>query len=122
MIDTLLNLMFRCSHRQLTRPVTPVSKTGVPRGETYVVCLDCGKQFAYYLNAMRIGKVIDRSHDACVLPPGQSTSRNKKLKYAFWASVPLAVVIGAALKKPKGSPEKESPPATKAGTEPGKPD
>jgi hypothetical protein len=45
MIDTVLNLLFRCPHRRLTRPVTPANKAGVPSGETYVVCLDCGKQF-----------------------------------------------------------------------------
>jgi|SRR5579871_349380 DNA-directed RNA polymerase subunit RPC12/RpoP len=110
MIDTLLNLMFRCSHRRLTRPVTPVSKAGVPQGETYVVCLDCGKQFAYDLNQMRIGKPIDHSHDACVLPSEPAKPRRGKLKYAFWASLPLAVVIGAALQKPKEG-EKQTPPA-----------
>lgn len=31
MIDTVLNLLFRCSHRRLTRPVTPVSKAGHAR-------------------------------------------------------------------------------------------
>ncbi|HTS25320.1 MAG TPA: hypothetical protein VMH81_05575 [Bryobacteraceae bacterium] len=108
MIDTLLNLMFRCSHRRLTRPVTPVSKTGVPHGETYVVCLDCGKQFAYDLNEMRVGKPIDHSHDACVLPPNSQKPGNRKLKYAFWASLPLAVVLGAALRGEKGT--KKTPP------------
>ena len=28
MIDTVLNLLFRCSHRRLTRPMTPVTKSG----------------------------------------------------------------------------------------------
>jgi hypothetical protein len=116
MIDTLLNLIFRCSHRRLTRPVTPVSKAGVPHGETYVVCLDCGKQFAYDLNQMRIGKVIDHSHDACVLPPAPPKKRHGKLKYAFWASVPLAVVVGAALGSPK-SKEKTLPPGKKPDTD-----
>jgi hypothetical protein len=104
MIDSLLNMMFRCSHRRLTRPVTPVSKAGVPHGETYVVCLDCGKQFAYDLNKMHIGKAIDHSHDACVVPAAAPTARNKKWKYAFWASVPVAaVVVGAVLRSPKGA-------------------
>jgi DNA-directed RNA polymerase subunit RPC12/RpoP len=108
MIDTLLNLMFRCSHRRLTRAMTPVSKAGVPNGETYVVCLDCGKQFAYDLEKMRIGKAIDRSHDAYVLPAEPPKPRLGKLKYAVLASVPLAVVLGAALQSPKPG-EKESP-------------
>jgi DNA-directed RNA polymerase subunit RPC12/RpoP len=116
MIDTLLNLMFRCSHRRLTRPVTPVSKAGVPQGETYVVCLDCGKQFAYDLNKMQIGKAIDHSHDSCVLPADASKARHRKLKYAFWASLPLAVVVGAALKNPKG--EAALPPEHAPGKDP----
>ncbi len=115
MIDTLLNLVFRCSHRRLTRPVTPVSKAGVPHGETYVVCLDCGKQFAYDLNEMRIGKVIDHSHDSYVLPAAPAKPRIRKMKYAFWASVPLAVVLGAALQKPKeGEKKAPAPPDDRA--------
>jgi DNA-directed RNA polymerase subunit RPC12/RpoP len=58
-IDTVLNLLFRCSHRRLTRPVTPVVKAGHPGGQTYVVCLDCGKHFSYDVKEMRIGKQID---------------------------------------------------------------
>src|SRR5580765_4048978 len=54
MIDSLLNLLFRCSHRRLTRPVAPVTKAGQPRSESYVVCLDCGKQFQYDLNTMQM--------------------------------------------------------------------
>jgi hypothetical protein len=58
LIDTLLNLVFRCAHRHLTRPLTPVTRGDEPQGEAYVVCLDCGKQFAYDTKEMRIGKVI----------------------------------------------------------------
>ena len=50
-MQTLLNAVFRCFHRHLTRPIT---SPAIPK-RTYVVCLDCGKQFAYDLNAMRIG-------------------------------------------------------------------
>ena len=98
MIDTLLNLLFRCTHRRLTRPVTPVTKVGQLHGQTYVVCLDCGKQFAYDFVAMRMGKPIDRSAIAGVIPPSISKPR-KPLKYALLAAVPAAVVLGAVLKK-----------------------
>jgi DNA-directed RNA polymerase subunit RPC12/RpoP len=64
MIDKVFNLLFRCSHRRLTRPVTPVSKTGEPPGEAYVVCLECGKQFTYDVIEMRIGKALDRPSTA----------------------------------------------------------
>ncbi len=98
MIDTVLNLLFRCAHRRLTRPVTPVSKAGVPHGETYVVCLDCGKQFAYDLKEMRIGKPLDSSLESGVLSPDMPRRADHKLKFALWASIPLAVLIGTTLK------------------------
>ncbi len=113
MIDSILNLMFRCSHRRLTRPVTPVSKAGRPHGATYVVCLDCGKQFAYDVKEMRIGKPLDQSHENGVLPPGMPTSRNDKVKYALWASLPLALFAGALLRG--GTKKKQE----EGGTEPG---
>jgi hypothetical protein len=105
MIDTILNLMFRCSHRRLTRPVTPVSKAGVPHGETYVVCLDCGKQFAYDLKEMRIGKPIGESHKSGVLEPRTEGPRTSRLKLAMWAAaIPLAVAIGSVLRSGKPMP------------------
>jgi DNA-directed RNA polymerase subunit RPC12/RpoP len=64
MIDSLMNLLFRCSHRRLTRPVTPVHKPGTPRMEAYVVCLDCGKHFTYDVIQMRMGKEVKRSASA----------------------------------------------------------
>jgi len=114
MIDTLLNLMFRCSHRRLTRPVTPVSKAGVPHGETYVVCLDCGKQFAYDLKEMRIAGPMDRSHESGVLSPDMPPARSQKIKYALWASVPLAILLGSVLK-----PKKPAGPSDPKGKRPG---
>lgn len=106
MIDTLLNLLFRCAHRRLTSPLTPVSKKGVPRGDTYVVCLDCGKQFAYDLKNMRIGKPIDHSHDACVVPKNRPMPPTTKVKFAVLAAVPVGMVIGAMLKAKKPGPQK----------------
>ena len=88
MIDSLLNLLFRCSHRRLTRPVAPVTKAGQPRSESYVVCLDCGKQFQYDLNTMQMGKAIDRSADCGVVPPNMPEPRSK-MKYALMAAVPV---------------------------------
>ena len=101
MIDSMLNLLFRCAHQRLTRPFSPVSLHGASPGAAYVVCLDCGKQFAYDLDKMRVGKSIDRSNDASVVPPNIPMPRKKKLKYAFWAAVPVALAVGVALKKKK---------------------
>ena len=96
MIDTVLNLLFNCPHRHLTRPFTPVSNTGVGHHETYVVCLDCAKQFAYDLNSMRVGKAIERTHEHSVVVPTMPRTRKTKLKYAFaGVGVPLAVLIGS---------------------------
>jgi hypothetical protein len=107
-IDTLLNVLFRCAHRRLTSPLTPVSKKGVPHGGTYVVCLDCGKQFDYDLKEMRIGKPIDHSHDACVVPKDMPLPPTTKMKYAVLAAVPVAVVIGAMLKAKKARAKKNA--------------
>jgi hypothetical protein len=101
MIDTVLNLIFRCSHSRLTRPVAPITKAGQPHSQSYVVCLDCGKQFEYDLHEMRIGKAIDHSHDVGVVPPNMPTPRKKKLKYGLLAALPVAVVLGAFLKGKK---------------------
>lgn len=110
MIDTVLNLLFRCSHRRLTRPVTPVSKAGVPHGGTYVVCLDCGKQFAYDTKEMRIGKPIQNSHEHGVLHPEVvRTPNRKKIGFALLASLPLAMVVGSALKSKKREPDQAPP-------------
>jgi hypothetical protein len=108
MIDTVLNLLFRCPHRRLTRPVAPVTKVGQPHSQSYVVCLDCGKQFEYDLNEMRIGKAIDHSHDAGVVPPDLPKPRKTKIKYALLGAVPAAVVLAAVLKGRKRAAKPEN--------------
>jgi hypothetical protein len=60
-IQRLLDVLFRCSHKRLSRPVTPASVRGGPKRATYVVCLECGKHFAYDLKTMTIGKKLDES-------------------------------------------------------------
>ena len=110
MIDTVLNLLFRCPHRRLTRPVTPVSRNGVPHGDTYVVCLDCGKHFAYDTREMKIGKPIESSRNGGVLHPAVVNPRSgKKLGFALLASLPLAMLIGSALKSKKRTAAHEPP-------------
>ncbi len=120
MIDSLLNLLFRCPHRRLTRPVTPVRRDGSPHGATYVVCLDCGKQFRYDLREMRIGGPLPSSAEHGVLPPGMPGPRTSKVKLALWASaVPLGMIIGSAISS-KRRRTAESPVA--GPKEPGKSD
>ena len=117
MIDTLLNLVFRCSHRRLTRPLAPITKAGQPHSQSYVVCLDCGKQFEYDLNEMRIGRAIDHSHDHAVVPQNMPTVRKTKVKYALLAAVPAAVVLGAVWKGSKKTAKAENGKADPAARE-----
>jgi hypothetical protein len=108
-IDNLMNLLFRCPHRRLTRPVAPITHAGQPHSQSYVVCLDCGKQFEYDLNEMRIGKIIDHSNDVGVVAPKPSLRPTTKMKYAVLAAVPVALVIGAFVKGKKSGPQKNTP-------------
>ena len=64
MIDSLFNLIFRCRHRRLTRPVTSINAAGAPQGDPYVVCLDCGAQFEYDAKEMRMGRAIRKRPDS----------------------------------------------------------
>ena len=100
MIDSVLNLLFRCPHKRITRPITPVSKAGVPHGDTYVVCLDCGRQFRYDLEKMRVDKPVRSSEAAGVLHPHMPKPRTSKFKMALAAAVPVAWLLGRALKSP----------------------
>ncbi len=59
MINRLFDLLFRCPHKRLSRPLTLPSKPGEPKGETYVVCLDCGKHLAYDMKTMHVGKPLE---------------------------------------------------------------
>ena len=54
MLQSILNTIFGCSHQSTTFPLTPLRKTN----GTYVVCLDCGKEFAYDWKTMRIGEAV----------------------------------------------------------------
>ena len=56
MIRAFFNRLFGCPHRRISRPITPSGKPGGPQSGTYVVCLDCGQQFAYDLQRMRMGE------------------------------------------------------------------
>jgi len=100
MIDTVVNLLFRCRHQRLTRPVSAVTKAGQPSSGSYVVCLDCGKQFEYDVKEMRMGRVIERSRDGGVVPP-DTRKRSGALKSLVGAAMAAAVVVGAVLKGTK---------------------
>jgi hypothetical protein len=62
MFNSLLNAMFGCSHRKTTFPITPARRAQMapdsPRRGTYVVCLDCGKEFDYDWKDMKISAAV----------------------------------------------------------------
>jgi hypothetical protein len=107
MIDSVTNLLFRCSHRRLTRPMTPVSRSGEAQGGTYVLCLDCGKQFPYDLQTKRVGKALPAAKEQGVLHPPVVPPKSK-LRYAVIASaIPAVFLLGKALIKPKRPERKD---------------
>lgn len=61
-MQTLVNALFGCSHRRTTFPLTPgrkmLASPGATRHGTYVVCLDCGKEFGYDWDEMRVGEPV----------------------------------------------------------------
>jgi hypothetical protein len=105
-IGTIWNRLFDCAHRHLTRPFSPTGEPGDEQVETYVVCLDCTRQFAYDLRKMRVGKAIHPSHEAFVLPPDRPKPRKTKLAYALGIVVPVAVLLGLTLAAKKPTAEK----------------
>ena len=61
MLQSILNALFSCTHQHTTFPLTPGRNTAAlsaTRRNTYVVCLDCGKEFAYDWDGMRIGQPV----------------------------------------------------------------
>src|SRR5262245_22570586 len=98
-IDTVLNLLFRCSHKRITRPITPAHKAGERGGDTYVVCLECGKQFLYDLNEMRIGRPVEVSPTMGVLNT-EKPKTVKKFGYAALVSaLPIAWIVSKAFRR-----------------------
>ena len=82
MLEVLENILFGCLHRRTTFPITPRPGRGTSRAAfpfpTYIVCLDCGKEFPYSWEEMRILKPEEVSNaPATVGEPAQSLSAGK---------------------------------------------
>lgn len=62
MLISLVNAMFGCSHKRTTFPITPARRMQMSgdtaRRGTYVVCLDCGKEFDYNWKDMKISATV----------------------------------------------------------------
>jgi hypothetical protein len=77
MLQSLFNSIFGCSHQRTTFPLTPArsqisAAPGANRNATYVVCLDCGKEFAYNWAEMRVGVTLP-SNTARLAPVADGT-------------------------------------------------
>ncbi len=68
MITLFLNAFFGCSHRRTSFPLTPARRGGTASAlqedlwKTYVTCLDCGKEFDYNWDEMRVGSPKSALH------------------------------------------------------------
>ncbi len=75
MLRSILDSLFGCSHQRTTFPLTPGRRNagqpapGATRMGTYVVCLDCGREFAYDWSAMRVGKPVVTALPATEVQP-----------------------------------------------------
>jgi hypothetical protein len=75
MLQSLLDSLFGCSHRNTTFPLTIPRKNsgfqtpGAARSGTYVTCLDCGKELDYNWEEMRIGKPVAERAPAAEAEP-----------------------------------------------------
>ena len=59
MLNSLIDTLFGCSHKRTTFPLTPGKmragrRPSGSRVGTYVVYLDCGREFAYNWEAMQV--------------------------------------------------------------------
>lgn len=53
----LIDVLFGCSHKRTTFPMTVKSGPRgplAPKARTYVVCLDCGREFQYDWHHMKL--------------------------------------------------------------------
>ena len=60
MLHALLNLFIGCPHQRTSFPLTLKRKldNNTARTETYIACLECGKEFEYDWQEMRIRKAV----------------------------------------------------------------
>jgi hypothetical protein len=60
MFNRVINWLFGCRHRELSRVFTTVGKSGFTK-QHRVVCTRCGTEYEYDLTHMRRGKKLGRA-------------------------------------------------------------
>ncbi|MGI9102335.1 MAG: hypothetical protein ACR2IF_07795 [Terriglobales bacterium] len=72
MIRNMLDMFFGCWHKRYSFPIT--TKSGHRRSEaasvtgTYVVCLDCGKEFPYDWQEMKVVSIHHKQPERMTEP------------------------------------------------------
>ena len=65
MFSKMMDAVFGCRHARYSFPLTIRANsrrtTSASRVGTYVVCLDCGREFAYDWQAMRVTQVPSKN-------------------------------------------------------------
>jgi len=68
---SLVNLLFGCWHKNYSFPITARGSRRTPAAAvtgTYVVCLDCGKEFPYDWHEMKVVSADSRKERVGALP------------------------------------------------------
>lgn len=64
MLNHVVNFFFGCTHKNTTFPISPrAANSRLKPAHTYIVCLDCGREFPYSWEEMRM------LSDSTAVPP-----------------------------------------------------
>jgi hypothetical protein len=81
MLANVFDMLFGCWHKNYTFPITTRKNGNVPAQTgakaTYVVCLDCGKEFPYDWNKMKVMSNGEERVPATALPVQHITGFGK---------------------------------------------
>ena len=75
MFQSLIDSLFGCSHQRTTFPITRGRKSLGPHAgaaacnRTYVVCLECGKEFDYDWRSMQVGQAVETTPTRAAVEP-----------------------------------------------------
>ena len=67
MLTKMINAVFGCRHSRYSFPITMrtnARRSTVARTGTYVVCLDCGREFAYDWQEMKVTAIPSKKTSA----------------------------------------------------------